>query len=125
MNCPVELLDGPRTHPGLRAVADLQRWLTLTIAEIAKLTGVAESTVYWWKHHPTSVVRPAKVDRLLGLHALAGGLVDGLGEDGARRWFRSGAPTPLSQLRDDPAALPVVEQAGYRLLLERAQDAQP
>jgi hypothetical protein len=118
---PVELLDGPRTHPGLRAVNDLQRWLTLSIADVARLTGVAESTIYWWKKNPTSTVRPAKVDRLLGLHALAGGLVHDLGEDDARRWFRFGNPSLLEQLRQDPGSLPAVERTGYDLLLERAR----
>jgi len=107
-------------HAGLRAVEDLRRWLTLTIADIARIAWLSESTIYWWMQHPISTVRPAKVDRLLGIHALASGLVDELGEDGTRRWFRFGNPSPLHRLRHDPAGLAAVEDAGYRLLLDRA-----
>jgi len=111
---------GRKLHAGLRAVDDLRQWLTLTIADVARLADLSESTIYWWAEHPTSIPRPAKVDRLLALQAVAGGLVDELGEVGTRRWFRSGNPSPLDRLRNDPAVLPVVEEAAYDLLLQRA-----
>jgi hypothetical protein len=118
---PVELLDGPRQHAGLRAVDDLRRWLTLTIVDIARIAWLSESTIYWWRQHPTSVVRPSKVDRLLALHALVGGMVAEFGEDDTRRWFRFGNPSPLDQLRNDPAGLAAVEDVGYGILLDRAR----
>jgi hypothetical protein len=107
---------GRDLHAGLRAVDDLRRWLSLSVAEIVRIAGLSESTVYWWAEHPASTPRPAKIDRLLGLQALAWGLVEDLGEPMTRRWFRAGSPSPLDLLRRDPGALPVVEERGYRLL---------
>jgi hypothetical protein len=107
---------GRELHAGLRAVDDLRRWLSLTVADVAGIAGLSESTIYWWAEHPTSIPRPAKIDRLLGLQALAWGLVEDLGEPEARRWFRSGRPSPLDRLRRDPRALPVIEEKGYELL---------
>ncbi len=120
---------GRDLHAGLRAVDDLRRWLSLSVAEVARIAGLSESTVYWWAEHPTSTPRPAKIDRLLGLQALAWGLVEDLGEPMTRRWFRAGRPSPLDLLRRDPEALPVVEQQGYRVLQrlanKRLADAGP
>jgi hypothetical protein len=112
---------GRALHPGLRAVDDLRRWLTLTIADIARITGVSESTIYWWAEHPTSIPRPAKIDRLLGLQALVGGMIDDLGQTITDRWFRSGQQSRLECLRSDPQALPAIEQEGYDLLMHRAR----
>jgi hypothetical protein len=113
---------GRDLHAGLRAVDDLRRWLTLNVADIARIAGLSESTVYWWAEHPTSVPRPAKLDRLLGLQALAWGLVDDLGQAEARQWFRTGRPSPLDRLRRDPGALPAVEDQGYKLLQQLANN---
>jgi hypothetical protein len=107
---------GRDLHAGLRAVDDLRRWLSLTIAEVARIAGLSESTVYWWAEHPTSLPRPVKIDRLLGLQALAWGLVEDLGEAMTRQWFRAGRPSPLDRLRRDPEALRIVEEEGYKLL---------
>jgi hypothetical protein len=112
---------GRTLHPGLRAVDDLRRWLTLTIADIAQITGLSESTIYWWADHPTSIPRPAKLHRLLGLQALVGGLLDDLGQTITDRWFRSGQPSRLDRLRSDPEALQAVETEGYDLLMRRAR----
>jgi hypothetical protein len=120
---------GRELHAGLRAVDDLRRWLSLSVAEVALIAGLSESTIYWWAEHPTSTPRPAKIDRLLGLQALAWGLVEDLGEPMTRRWFRAGRPSPLDRLRRDPGALPIVEEQGYRLLQrladKRLADAGP
>jgi hypothetical protein len=120
---------GRELHAGLRAVDDLRRWLSLTVADVARIAGLSESTVYWWAEHPTSIPRPAKLDRLLGLQALAWGLVEDLGEPMTRQWFRAGRPSPLDLLRRDPGALPVVEEQGYKLLQrlasKRLADAGP
>jgi hypothetical protein len=113
---------GRDLHAGLRAVDDLRRWLTLNVADIARIAGLSESTVYWWAEHPTSVPRPAKLDRLLGLQALAWGLVEDLGPAEARQWFRTGRPSPLDRLRRDPGALPAVEEQGYKLLQQLASN---
>jgi len=111
---------GRELHAGLRAIDDLRRWLSLSVADIARISGLSESTVYWWAEHPTSTPRPAKINRLLGLQALVWGLTDELGEAMARQWFRAGRPSPLARLRRDPAALPAVEEKGYRLLTRLA-----
>jgi hypothetical protein len=112
---------GSALHPGLRAVDDLRRWLTLTIADIARITGISESTIYWWAEHPTSIPRPAKINRLLGLQALVGGLIDDLGQTITTQWFRSGQPSQLDRLRSDPEALAAIEKDGYDLLMRRAR----
>jgi hypothetical protein len=120
---------GRDLHAGLRAVDDLRRWLSLSVAEVARIAGPSESTIYWWAEHPTSTPRPAKIDRLLGLQALAWGLIEDLGEPMTRQWFRAGRPSPLDRLRHDPEALPVVEEQGYKLLQrlanKRLADAGP
>ena len=120
---------GRDRHAGLRAIDDLRRWLSLNVADIARIADLSESTVYWWAEHPTSIPRPAKIDRLLGLQALAWGLVEDLGEAMTRQWFRVGHPSPLDRLRRDPGALPVVEEQGYKLLQrlanKRLADAGP
>jgi hypothetical protein len=112
---------GRTFHPGLRAVDDLRRWLTLTIADIAQITGLSESTIYWWAEHPTSIPRPAKIDRLLGLHALVGAMIDDLGQTITTQWFRSGQPSRLDRLRSDRQTLAAVEKDGYGLLMRRAR----
>jgi hypothetical protein len=112
---------GRALHPGLRAVDDLRRWLTLTIADVARITGISESTIYWWAEHPTSIPRPAKIDRLLGLQALVGGMIDDLGQTITDRWFRSGQQSRLERLRSDPKALAPIETEGYDLLMHRAR----
>jgi hypothetical protein len=112
---------GRALHPGLRAVGDLRRWLTLTIADIARITGVSESAIYWWAEHPTSIPRPAKIDRLLGLQALVGAMMDDLGQTITTQWFRSGQPSRLDRLRSDRQALATVEKDGYDLLMHRAR----
>ena len=120
---------GRDLHAGLRAVDELRRWLSLTVADVARIAGLSESTIYWWAEHPTSIPRPAKIDRLLGLQALAWGLVEDLGEPETRQWFRAGHPSPLDRLRRDPRALAVVEEQGYKLLQrlanKRLADAGP
>jgi hypothetical protein len=112
---------GRALHPGLRAVDALRRWLTLTIADVARITGISESTIYWWAEHPTSIPRPAKIDRLLGLQALVGGMIDDLGQTITTQWFRSGQPSRLDRLRSDPQALTAIEKEGYDLLMHRAR----
>jgi hypothetical protein len=112
---------GRALHPGLRAVDDLRRWLTLTIADIARITRISESTIYWWAEHPTSIPRPAKIDRLLGLQAFVGGMIDDLGQTITTQWFRSGQPSRLDRLRSDRQALAAVEKEGYDLLMRRAR----
>jgi hypothetical protein len=112
---------GRDTHPGLLAVDDLRHWLTLTIADVARITGISESTIYWWVDHPTSIPRPAKIDRLLGLHALVGGMIDDLGRTITDRWFRAGKPSRFERLREDPKALADIEKEGYDLLMHRAR----
>lgn len=113
---------GRDLHAGLRAVDDLRRWLTLNVADVARIAGLSESTVYWWAEHPTSIPRPAKVDRLLGLQALASGLVEDLGRAKARQWFRTGRPSRLDRLRRNPEALSAVEEQGYKLLQQLASN---
>jgi hypothetical protein len=112
---------GRALHPGLRAVDDLRRWLTLTVADVARIAGVSESAIYWWAEHPTSIPRPAKIDRLLGLQALVGGMVDDLGQTITDRWFRSGQQSRLERLRSDPESLAAIENEGYDLLMHRAR----
>ena len=112
---------GRALHPGLRAVDDLRRWLTLTIADVARITGISESTIYWWAEHPTSIPRPAKINRLLGLQALVGGMIDDLGQTITDRWFRSGQQSRLKRLRSDSEALVAIEKEGYDLLMHRAR----
>jgi len=112
---------GRELHPGLRAVDDLRRWLTLSIADVARISGLSESTIYWWAEHPTSIPRPAKIDRLLGLQVLVGGLIDDLGQTITDRWFRSGQPSRLERLRSDSRAMAAIEEEGYDLLMHRAR----
>jgi hypothetical protein len=111
---------GRDLHPGLRAVDDLRQWLTLSISDVAHISGISESAIYWWAEHPTSIPRAAKIQPLLALRALVWTFVEQLGEVEARNWFRSGDPSPLDRLREDPKALAAVEKDGYRLLLKRA-----
>lgn len=113
---------GRDRHAGLRAVNDLRRWLSLTASDVARLGGIGESTIYWWTDHPTSVPRPAKIDRLLRLQALVWGLIDDLGETITRQWFRAGHPSPLDRLLSDPGTLPDIEEEIYDWLMRRARE---
>jgi hypothetical protein len=74
-----------------------------------------------WADHLTSIPRPAKIHRLLGLQALVGGMIDDLGQTITNRWFRSGHPSQLDRLRSDSKALAAVEKEGYDLLRRRAR----
>lgn len=71
----------------LRAVKDLQDWLTIGQDEVATLANFAPRSVKNWRDG--MVPHPAKVRCLLDLHALVGSLINAIGIDEARVWLTS------------------------------------
>jgi hypothetical protein len=63
-----------RRAPAVAAVEDIHRWLSLPYGEVARLAGLAESNVYYWKKMAASgrEVRPrtGNVVRLFRIHSV-------------------------------------------------------
>lgn len=113
---------GRDKHVGLQAVADLRDWLGLRVDDIAAMSGISPSTVYYWADHPESVPRAAKVAPLMRLRGVVGAVFGALGESDANRWLLAGTSPRLEHLRDQPAALDALEDEVYERLLSRAHE---
>jgi transcriptional regulator with XRE-family HTH domain len=62
-------LDAESPNRAVGAVTDLQKWLGLTVEEVAKLTGVSRSAVLYWKRQ-NAQPRPTAARNLFRIHAL-------------------------------------------------------
>jgi hypothetical protein len=82
-----------------RMLATLSDGLRLTFDEIHEITGIARTTLFYWKGGET-VPRPAKLTPLLRLYALARALLGHFREpEEAAAWLRAGNPSPLQLLK--------------------------
>jgi hypothetical protein len=98
-------------HTGVRALADLQEWLGLSIAEVCRASGLAQSTVYHWADHSDTKPRMSTVRGLLALWALAGTVREVLGEGEGRAWWHSGDPSALELLlAHGPSSLDTLQE---------------
>lgn len=98
-------------HRAVGAVADLREWLGLSIAKVCRLTGLSESTLFYWVENPQTRPRIATIRPLMATWAVAGTVREVLGEEEAQRWWHSGRPSRLSRLLDGgPATLDELSQ---------------
>ncbi len=103
----------PKARNPIAAAEDLQTWLGLTNKDLQSITGIPERTFYDWKR-TERVYRPSTVRRLWRAHALVHAVVKKLGVEDARRWFHSGAVSPLDLLL--AGDLDAAEEAAHALL---------
>lgn len=80
-----------------RCLAELQRWLGASLADVCAAAGLNRGTVYAWRGRG-SQPRPGTVAGVLRLHGLVSSAVHAAGEDGATQWFHAGTPSPLERL---------------------------
>ncbi len=81
------------------AIADrLQKWLGLTIDDLAAIGGIGKTTIHYW-HRENGKPRPATVRRLLRAYALVQALIVQRGQEKTAAWLRSGNPSPLELLK--------------------------
>jgi len=81
------------------AIADrLQKWLGLTIDDLAAIGGISKTTIHYW-HRENGKPRPATVRRLLRAYALVQALIVQRGQERTAAWLRSGNPSPLELLK--------------------------
>jgi len=81
------------------AIADrLQKWLGLTIDDLAAIGGISKTTIHYW-HRENGKPRPATVRRLLRAYALIQALIVQRGRERTAAWLRSGNPSPLELLK--------------------------
>jgi hypothetical protein len=104
------------SSPAFTAFTELRTWLSLSVAEAAKLVGVGRTTptTSWQKQgHPP---RPKQARRLLQLHALVSAVVRQLGSQGALQWLHTGSPSPFSLMekKDLAAAADAIERLTIR-----------
>jgi hypothetical protein len=78
-------------------LAQLIAWLGITYEELARITGVGRSTLFYWRGEGV-LPRGRNARQLLRVHSLASLLVKRFGVDGARKWLHSGTPTPWDLL---------------------------
>jgi|ERR1035437_380397 hypothetical protein len=93
-------------------------WLQLTTREMRQATGIGKSTRFYWN---TNAARGSTGRRLAQVHALVASLVDRLGPEETRHWFRTGRPSGLDLLAaDDVTAL---TRRAHDVVFERAEGA--
>lgn len=79
-------------------MTEIKTWLDLTYTEIAAISGVSRSALFYWKKSGGPEPRPGGTRRILRLHSLASFLIDRLGVRGAQGWLNAGDPSPLERL---------------------------
>ena len=80
-----------------RACKDLAAWLELNDEDIAKIVGVARTTLYSWKRGAEPRKRSA-ARKLYQLHGTVRALRNRLGAERLRSWLNEGSPRPITLL---------------------------
>jgi hypothetical protein len=78
-------------------IADLVNWLKITYDDLASITGLSRSTLFYWKRTGASP-RMSNSRQLLRVYSLASLLVRRFGAEGARRWWASDGQAAWVQL---------------------------
>jgi hypothetical protein len=91
-------------NKAVKAMQDLQRWLDLTVDQVAELVGTSKSAIHYWRRE-NAQPRPGAARNLYRVHALVRALRDATAPD-----------SPLIALTRRPEAS---EQSAYDLLLAR------
>lgn len=76
----------PRASMALKAIADIQEWLTVSRDVVSGAAGLAKRTIAYWQSGETEP-HASSTRRLMELHGLVGSVVRRLGEDRGRAWF--------------------------------------
>jgi hypothetical protein len=84
-NVDADLLEQSRGERAISAVKQLAAWLGTTAPDAADLAGKYRRSYYNWLRGAQPY--PARTLDLYEAHAFVSGLVDALGERGARKWF--------------------------------------
>lgn len=110
---------GPKPH---EIAGMLCAWLTLTHADIARITGISRASFFKWKR-PGMTPRPATLRPLLRIYALVRAVIEHRGEHDATAWFHTGNPSPLTRLLQND--ITGVEDAVANLLFRAEPERQP
>lgn len=74
--------------PPATLINHLLEWLKVTYDELAEMTGVSRSALFYWRK-TGATPRAGNVRQVLRLYSLASILVRRFGKEGARRWLHS------------------------------------
>jgi hypothetical protein len=78
-------------------ITDLVKWLRITYDDLARMTGLSRSTLFYWKRTGASP-RMSNSRQLLRVYSLASLLVRRFGAEGARRWWASDGQAAWAEL---------------------------
>lgn len=107
------------------SLSDIQTWLGIGLQQATEAAGISRGTVYAWRDRGSSKPRPATVQGVLRLHGLVASAVRAAGRDGARQWFHSGEPSPLTQLVQGHGDAEVTRQVSKQLRRELTMTTPP
>src|SRR5206468_4301190 len=85
-----------RTHEGLRAFAEVKRWLDLSDEQTAEVTGIGRTTKYSWERGV--VPRASTIRPLFSLRESLAGFVESKGLPALRRWLHQVLPEGRSPM---------------------------
>jgi hypothetical protein len=74
--------------PPSALINHLLEWLRVTYDELAEMTGISRSALFYWRK-TGATPRAGNIRQVLRLYSLASVLVRRFGKDGARRWLHS------------------------------------
>jgi hypothetical protein len=110
----------PSDNPAILSIRRLSQWLQLTQADVLITVGVNERTFYHWQKYPQVQPRLVNIERLSRVHALVEALVEDIGIEPARKWFKGGSPSRLTQIRVSEDSLGQIEDQAFEELRARS-----
>jgi len=84
--------------PPSMLISHLLDWLQITYDELAEITGVSRSALFYWRK-TGATPRASNVRQVMRLYSLAALLVRRFGKEGARRWLHSDGLIAWESLR--------------------------
>jgi hypothetical protein len=121
-----QAVEPSRNQRALTAVADLQNWLDLSQAAVAKLTGFSPRSLKNWREETDPY--PSSVRKLFEVHSLLTSLQEVLGTDRMRAWLAGpsseGNPR-IELLGEDDGVVSLVREAHEVLFPGSARERQP
>jgi hypothetical protein len=121
-----EAIEPSRKQRAISAVADLQKWLDLSQAAVAKLTGFSPRSLKNWREETDP--HPSSVRKLFEVHSLLTSLQQELGTDRMRAWLTgpsSKGGSRIGLLQEDHGVVSLVREAHEVLFPATTKERQP
>lgn len=116
-----------RASLALKALADIQGWLTVSRDVVSDAAGLAKRTVAYWQSGETEP-HASSTRRLLEVHGLVGSIVRAVGADRGRAWFLEedgSGVTRLDVLRTEGGVVQLSRQARGLIFADPARVRHP